>query len=154
MVIQQPNDEELDQILSRMMKNMVMQSRSSGQSCCRYSDKVKGMVSIKSYEEFINVISLCRLAFVLITSTYCPYCYIFKPIFAKVAKIYEGKAAFVEVNADILPEIAWLYNVYSTPTTIVLYNERPIDVIVGHLPFDIFNRYVLEVLNRAGCINT
>lgn len=153
MMLQQPNDEELRRIIDKIAQSTVTPLKSSEKKCCRSDVKVKGLIVVKSYEEFTYIMKLCKLTFVLITSKYCPYCYMFKPVFARIAKLYEGKAAFVEVNADYMPEIAWYYNVLSTPTTVVIVDGSPVDAVVGYIPFDSFNKYVTEILYRVGCIN-
>jgi thioredoxin 1 len=153
-MIQQSSDDELNKLLERIIQNMTTRPKSLEKSCCKPGFEIRGLVTIKSLEEFIRITHQCKITFILVTTTYCPYCHMFRPVFAKVAKLYEGKAAFVEVNADIIPEVAWSYNVFSTPTTIVILNGSPIDAIVGYIPFNSFNIYVTEILNKAGCINS
>uniref|UniRef100_A0A7C2ZNB5 Thioredoxin n=1 Tax=Ignisphaera aggregans TaxID=334771 RepID=A0A7C2ZNB5_9CREN len=154
----EPNENnEIQEILDKLSQNIVsrMENRVNVNRCCRADvSRLGGVVIAKSYEEFINAVSMCRLAFVLITTTHCPYCYMFKPVFAKVAKLYGGKAVFVEVNADYMPEVAWSLNVFSTPTTVVLLDKRPVDAVVGYVPFNSFSDYVGEIINRVGCANT
>ncbi len=148
--------DELDSILNKMMQSLVRtpydrdkRFDSSPSRCC--NTIIENGVSVKSYSEFVQLINSCRIAFVLITTTYCPYCQLFKPIFFKIAKEYAGKAIFIEANADYVPEIAEIFNVYSTPTTVIVIDGRPIDAVLGYIPYNHFKRYVNEILSYAKC---
>lgn len=146
---------EINEILDKMTSNIVSSSnkiKSIEKSCCKTS-LGKGMISVRSYSEFINALKICRIAFVLITTTMCPYCHLFKPVFSKVARLHYNRAIFIEVNADYVPEIAMSFNVYSTPTTLVLHDGRLVDVIVGFVPYASFEAYVRETLNSFGCVS-
>lgn len=149
--------DEVNEIIDRVTQNILVNTASSLDDkyrCCRTGTvRPHGILVVHSYDEFINAISLCKLAFVLITSTYCPYCHIFRPIFDKVARIHSSKAIFIEVNADHMPEIALALNIFSTPTTVVFIDKRPVDAIVGYIPFNSFNNYVNEMLHRIGCMS-
>lgn len=146
------NDIELSKIIDKLARNILVSTRNTENRCCK--SEIRGVMTARSYEEYTYAINLCKLAFLLITSTYCPYCHMFKPIFTKVAQLNSGKAVFIEVNADYIPEIAWSYNVFSTPAIVVLVDGKPIDVVIGYVPFDSFNHYVNEILHKFGCINT
>lgn len=149
--------EEVNEILDKVAQNIFVNATNSlddKYKCCRTGiRRPQGMLVVHSYDEFMYAISLCKLALVLITSTYCPYCHMFRPIFAKVARIHSNKAIFIEINADHMPEVALSLNVFSTPTTVIFIDKRPVDAIVGYMPFSSFNDYVNEVLNRIGCLS-
>ncbi|MEM1896103.1 MAG: thioredoxin family protein [Ignisphaera sp.] len=152
------NDEsdELNEILSRIASGMasnVSKIKTVEKSCCK-AYLSKGAISVRTYDEFIQAVGICKVAFVLITTTVCPYCQLFKPIFAKVAKVYSDRAVFIEVNADYVPEIAMIFHVYSTPTTLVLYNGRLVDTVIGYIPYNSFENYVRETLYSIGCISS
>lgn len=145
---------ELGETLNKLYKSLISEENVSISKCCKTDTSLEqGVIMVKSFREFMYAIDLCRLAFVLISSLYCPYCHIFKPIFSRVAKLYNNKAVFIEVNADDIPEVAMSLNVYSTPATIVLLDKRPIDVVVGYMPFNSFNSYVSEIVHRIECRN-
>lgn len=146
------NDNELSKLIDKMARDILISTSGTESRCCK--SETKGVMIAKSYDEYAYAINICKLAFLLITSTYCPYCHMFRHVFTKVAQLNTGKAVFIEVNADYMPEIAWSYNVFSTPAIVVLANGKPIDVIIGYVPFDSFNNYVNEMLNKFGCSNT
>lgn len=146
---------ELHKILDRIARNMIATKNNDiDNKCCRMgADRHYDVVMVHSYRDFMYAINLCRLAFVLISSMYCPYCHMFRHVFTRIAKLYADRAMFIEVSADHMPEIPAMFNVYSTPTTIVMLEGRPIDVIVGYIPFNSFNSYVNEMLKRVGCLD-
>lgn len=142
-------EEGVENILNRIAAELVKAPRIVEKGkCCRAS---YGFRSIKSVEEFMDAVANCRVVFVLVTTTYCPYCRMFKPIFAKVGEEFRGSAAFVEANADYVPEIAMEFGVYSTPTTIVIIDRRAVDALLGYMPYQYFRRYVEDVLKNARC---
>ena len=142
-------EEDIDEILNRMALEFVKTPKAENRTrCCRAS---YGFRSVHSVEEFMDAINSCRVVFVLVTTTYCPYCRMFKPIFAKVAEEFRGSAAFIEANADYVPEVAMEFGVYSTPTTVVVVDRRAVDALLGYMPYQYFRRYVEEVLKSARC---
>ena len=143
-------DTEIEELLNKMAQE-VTKSREEKPSvrCCT---GIGGFRSVKSYDEFMSVVGRCRVAFILVTTTFCPYCQMFKPIFAKVADEFRDMAVFLEANADYVPEVAATFEVYSTPTTIVLVDGRPVDAVIGYVPYSQFRRYVNEVLRYANCV--
>lgn len=150
-------DNELDRILDKVMQNVMLNEVNRIDiRCCRadISSYPLGILSVRSYNELMRAIRLCRLAFILVSSTYCPYCHMFEPVFAKVAKLYVNKAVFIEVNADYVPEVVELFGISSTPTTVTVLDGEPIDMVIGYIPFPSLNNYVSELLYRIGCIST
>jgi thiol-disulfide isomerase/thioredoxin len=143
-------DTEIEELLNRKARELV-KSREEKPSvrCCI---GIGGFRSVRSYDEFMNVVGRCRVAFILVTTTFCPYCQMFKPVFAKVADEFRDMAVFLEANADYVPEVAEAFEVYSTPTTVVLVDGRPVDAVVGYVPYSQFRRYVNEVLRYAKCV--
>ncbi|MEM0027870.1 MAG: thioredoxin family protein [Ignisphaera sp.] len=142
-------EEDVDEILNRMALELTKVPKTEERArCCRTS---YGFRSIHSIEEFMNAITNCKVVFVLVTTTYCPYCRMFKPIFAKVAEEFRGSAAFIEANADYVPEVAMGFGVYSTPTTVVVIDGRAVDALLGYMPYQYFRSYVEEVLKSARC---
>lgn len=146
--------DELNALIEKVMQNIVKEEKqSSDTKCCKHGIEPLAEVFVaNSIDELVRLLNLCKLSFVLITSTTCPYCYMFKPIFTKVARAFRGKAMFVEVNADYSPEIALALDVYSTPTTVVFLDKRPIDMLIGYTSFNSFSKYVRDLLCSVGCV--
>ncbi len=148
--------DELNSILNTMTQNLIRAAYSKDKAFTNVSSKccntvIERGISIRSYSEFIQLINSCRVAFVLVTTTYCPYCQLFKPVFFRVAREYAGKAVFIEANADYVPEIAEIFSVYSTPTTVIIIDKKPIDAILGYIPYNHFKKYVDNVVSYAKC---
>ncbi len=142
---------ELREVLNRITVEFVRKpSETRSVKCCK---AFAGFKSIRSYEELTDALSRCKVIFVLITTTFCPYCQMFKPIFARVAKEFGGMAAFIEANADYVPEVAEEFGVYSTPTTITIVDRKAVDAVVGFMPYPHFRGYVEEVLKYAKCLS-
>ena len=139
------NDAELANILNRIAVEITKRSK-AGSRCCQ---AVMGFKSIRSYDELVDAVTKCRVVFVLVTTTHCPYCEMFKPVFARVANEFIGKAAFIEANAGYVPEVAIEFEVYSTPTTVVVIDKRVADALLGYMPYSYFKSYVENVLSYA-----
>ncbi|MEM1541536.1 MAG: thioredoxin family protein [Ignisphaera sp.] len=149
-------NDELNEILNRIVSGITSNAskiRTVEKSCCK-AHLNKGTISVRTYDEFLQAVDVCKVAFVLITTTVCPYCQLFKSIFAKVAKVYSDRAVFIEANADYVPEIAMVFHVYSTPTTLVLHNGKLVDTVIGYIPYNNFENYVRETLYSIGCISS
>jgi Thioredoxin domain-containing protein len=144
-------ESDIREVLDKITVEFVRKpSEAKGAECCR---AFTGFKSIRSYEELAEALSRCKVVFVLITTTLCPYCQMFKPIFARVAKEFSGLAAFVEANADYVPEVAELFEVYSTPTTVTIVDRRAVDAVVGFAPYPYFRNYVEGVLRHSKCLS-
>lgn len=143
------DNSEIYRIIDRMAHKYSQNPNIERVACC--STPLNGAVYARSYKEFTNMLDRCRVAFVLITTTLCPYCRLFKPIFYSVAKHYSNKAVFIEVNADYIPEVADMFNVYSTPTTVVLVDGRVVDGVLGYVPANYFRKYVDDLLSSVKC---
>lgn len=146
------NNSEIHRILDKMVHEYSRGSSLEKVTCC--SIPLNGAVYVKSYKEFMNVLDRCRVAFVLITTTYCPYCRLFKPVFYSVAERYSSRAAFIEVNADHVPEVAMMLDIYSTPTTVVLIDRKVIDGVLGYVPANYFKEYVDSLLSSIKCVQS
>jgi thioredoxin 1 len=142
---------EIEEVLDKISVEFIKRSDDmKGVECCR---AFIGFKSIRSYEELVDALSWCKVVFVLVTTTLCPYCKMFKPIFARVAREFSGLAAFVEANADYVPEVAEIFGVYSTPTTVTIMNRRAIDAVIGFMPYPYFRSYVEDILRHAKCLS-
>ncbi len=146
------SNSDISEILDRIAYEYSRGANLQRNICC--SIPLNGVVYVKSYKEFMAVLESCRVAFVLITTNYCPYCRLFKPIFYSIAEQYSSRAAFIEVNADYIPEIAMMFNVYSTPTTIVLIDGKVADGILGYVPARYFREYVDGLLSNIKCVQS
>ena len=119
--------------------------------CCPIPQR-KRIIEINNIEELRSYLSACRVVFLLVYTTYCPYCRMFKPVFYEVAKQYNEYALFASVNADYVPEIALEYEVLTAPITLVFINGRLADALIGYIPPQYLKEYIEHVLYRTKCI--
>ncbi|MEM0500666.1 MAG: thioredoxin family protein [Ignisphaera sp.] len=146
------SNSEVSKILDRIVSEYSRGSNLGRNACCNIP--LNGVIFAKSYREFIDALESCKVVFVLITTTHCPYCKLFKPIFYRTAEQYSSKAAFIEVNADFVPEAALMFNVYSTPTTVVLIDGKVADGLIGYIPANYFKEYIDNLLDNIKCIQS
>jgi len=151
------NDLEFDRIIDRIVEDIVarraggsMDMRAESPKCC--TTGVRGVKEVSSLEELAASLRLCRTAFLLVYSTYCPMCHAFAPVYERVSEEFHGKALFLAANADYAPEIAYELGIMGTPTTVVFVDGRPVDAVVGYVPYRQFRGIVSEVLRRVGCL--
>jgi len=151
------NDLEFDQIIDRMVEDIVaqrvgrpMDTRAENPNCCTAG--VRGVKEVSSFDELVASLRLCRTAFLLVYSTYCPMCHAFAPVYARVSEEFNGRALFLATNADYAPEIAYELGIMGTPTTVVFVDGKPVDAVVGYVPYRQFKGIVGEILRRVGCL--
>jgi len=118
-------------------------------ACCGLSQK--GAVEIRGLDDLQALVSRCRVVFVNFYSPLCTYCYLFEPVYRKVAEETGGKAAFARVNVAMDLELATLFGIMATPTTIALVNGKPVLAVPGYMDYEEFATLVQETLNQAGC---
>jgi len=151
------NDLEFDRIIDRMVEDIVAQGtgksvsmRAEISKCC--TTGVRGVKEVSSLEDLAASLRLCRTTFLLVYSTYCPMCHAFAPVYARVSEEFHGRALFLAANADYAPEIAYELGIMGTPTTVVFVDGRPVDAVVGYVPYRQFRGIVSEILRRVGCL--
>ncbi|WFO74989.1 thioredoxin family protein [Desulfurococcaceae archaeon MEX13E-LK6-19] len=142
-------DEELSSILDKKLEEIL--KRRSVSVCC--SKVYEGVIEITGIKELEEAINTCRTVFVNFYSITCPYCEMFHPIFSEVAKKFIGKALFARVNVSYNPELAYIYNIMATPTTLVFIDGKPVLSIPGYVPYDVFLNIVEKALRRTNCLN-
>ena len=120
-----------------------------GDACCGLPQK--GTVEIRGLEDLQALASRCRVVFINFYSPLCTYCYLFEPIYRKVAEETGGKAAFARVNVAEDMELAMLFGVMATPTTLGLVDGKLELAIPGYIDYEEFNTLVQETLSKAGC---
>ncbi len=65
---------------------------------------------------------------------WCMPCKMLSPIIEELAKLYEGKIVFGEMEIDKNNETAKKFSIMSIPTLLVFKNGEHVDTIVGALP--------------------
>ena len=65
---------------------------------------------------------------------WCGPCQTLEPILEEVAKDYDGKVKFVNVDVDANPEISGQFGVMSIPTLLVFKGGQPVETLIGVVP--------------------
>ena len=142
------HDEYLEKVLEQLARKI---SRRVERKCCKRVVEVGH--EILSPSELHSILSICKAVFINFYSTTCPHCEIFKLIFLRVGRKYQGKAAFIRLNVLYAPEVAYEYGVLGLPTTIALIDGTVYDRVVGYVPERFFEEHVKSVLIKAGCLD-
>ncbi len=141
-------DENAKKIIDSMAKEIAERSVKALR-CCRERYEVGMDVD----PVLLNrVIANCRVVFLAMYSPVCPYCELFYPIFVEVGRKYSSYAAFVRMNAYKHPEIAMSLGVETLPSTAVIIDGVPRELLVGYIDGPTFESIVVETLRKAGCI--
>jgi thioredoxin 1 len=67
---------------------------------------------------------------------WCGPCRMVAPVVEELAKDYDGKVSFIEVNVDNNAKIASQYGIMSIPTLMIFKEGKPVDTIIGFRPKD------------------
>jgi len=140
-------DENLERKIELMAMKMYKELNKPSQ-CCKRVIKAGLEVDSRMLED---VLKSCRVVLLNFYSTMCPYCELYHPVFVSVGKKYEGKAAFVRMNAYANPEKAMEYGIMNLPSTVVFIDEKPRGLLEGFVKEDVLENVVEKVLKEAGC---
>ena len=121
------------------------------EACCSLSRG--GVIEVSGLEELRELASRCRVVFINFYSPMCTYCYLFEPVYSRVASEMAGKAAFARVNVARSLELAGLFGIMATPTTIALVDGRAELMIPGYMDYEDFHGLAHELLRKTGCIS-
>jgi thioredoxin 1 len=70
------------------------------------------------------------------SAPWCAPCRAVHPIVSELAKEYDGKAEFAEVNVDEAPFVASRYSIMSIPALIIFKDGKPVEHVIGFKPKD------------------
>ncbi|MCE4620635.1 MAG: thioredoxin family protein [Desulfurococcales archaeon] len=118
--------------------------------CCSKPPS-RELVEVTSTEEFHEKIKSCRLAIAFFYTPTCPYCKMMEPLVEAAAELLGDRVVFVKVNAAYLYEVAGMYYIMGTPTTIAFRNGEEVDRIVGLVPVEVFEEFLTRLLEEGNC---
>lgn len=88
-------------------------------------------------------------------ASWCAPCKVYKPIFAKLAREYEGKVDFYKVNIENsdAEDFVVRYEINSVPTTVFLWDSKgdatvEHSVVKGLISYDELRDLIEEMLNK------
>jgi thioredoxin 1 len=79
-------------------------------------------------------------------ATWCPPCRMMAPIIEELSKKYEGRIAYAKVDVDQNPIISQQFGIMSIPTFLITDRGRVLDVIVGAMPKEDFEKEITKYL--------
>jgi thioredoxin 1 len=90
-----------------------------------------GALHVRSQQAFERYLDDPQPVVVDFWATWCGPCRAMAPTFDRVAKAFDGKAHFLKVNTEELPELAGVFGIRSIPTLLVLVGDEVINSHVG-----------------------
>jgi len=120
------SDDELEEIRRRKMKILMEQAQKPKVA----EPLANGQVNLLYDHNFWQTIQQTKVAFVDFYGEWCNPCKALAPIFAELAKDYEGKVYFAKIDIDRNRRTVGQFGVQSVPMVIVFKDGKA----VGNLP--------------------
>jgi thioredoxin 1 len=79
-------------------------------------------------------------------ASWCGPCKMMTPILEELAEKYEGKVTFAKVNVDENPRTSQQFGIMSIPTFLVTNKGKVLDVLVGAIPKEEFEKEITKYL--------
>ncbi|MGQ4912633.1 MAG: thioredoxin domain-containing protein [Candidatus Thorarchaeota archaeon] len=138
-------DDELAEIRRRKMQQLMAQASKPKV----LEPMADGGVHELNDANFWPTIQKVKIALVDFYGTWCAPCKALAPIFAELAKEYEGKVFFARVDIDRNRRTTGQFGIQSVPNIIVFKNGKPAGNIVGlrqYVDYDmVLERLVSEI---------
>lgn len=120
------SDDELEEIRRRKMKILMERAQKPKVA----EPLANGVVNLLFDHNFWQTIQQTKVAIIDFYGEWCNPCKVLAPIFAELAKDYEGKAFFGKIDIDRNRRTVGQFGVQSVPMVIVFKDGKP----VGNLP--------------------
>lgn len=124
------NDDELEEIRRRKMQ-ILMERAQQAQKPQPLEPMANGLVNLLTDANFWQTIQKTKFAIVDFFGQWCSPCKTLAPIFAELAKDYEGKVFFGKIDIDQNRRITVQFGVQSVPMVIAFRDGRPIGKLPG-----------------------
>jgi thioredoxin 1 len=106
-------------------------------------------IHVKSEEFQSKVLEAEGSVVVDFWAEWCGPCRLLSPLIEQLAREYDGRVQFVEVNVDENPDVAMTYGIEGIPTLVLFHKGRVVDRVVGYLPKPILVRRLEAALPIA-----
>jgi thioredoxin len=146
------NDDELEEIRRRKMQ-ILMERAHQAQQPKALEPMSNGKVNVLTDANFWQTIQQTKFALVDFFGQWCGPCKTLAPIFAELAKEYQGKVYFAKIDIDLNIRTTTQFGVHSVPMVIALKDGKPIGKIPGLRSYADYDN-VLEQLVGAGPDNS
>ncbi|MFW9963223.1 MAG: thioredoxin domain-containing protein [Candidatus Sifarchaeia archaeon] len=124
------NDDELEEIRRRKMQ-ILMERAQQAQKPQPLEPMANGRVNLLTDVNFWQTIQKTKFAIVDFFGQWCSPCKTLAPIFAELAKDYEGKVFFGKIDIDQNRRTTVQFGVQSVPMVIAFRDGRPIGKLPG-----------------------
>jgi thioredoxin 1 len=117
-------DDELEKIKKRMMKEILNASRSS-----HWSEEGVVELDASNFDEALNDTE--KPVLVDFWAEWCAPCSMMKPVMEALAREYSGKANMAKVNVDQNQMLARKFGVMSIPNFVIFSGGKPVGRLIG-----------------------
>ncbi|HXQ91392.1 MAG TPA: thioredoxin [Nitrososphaerales archaeon] len=102
---------------------------------------------VLSDETFFPAIKSQSLMVTDFWASWCGPCKMMAPILDELAEKYGGKIIFAKVNVDDNPRTSQQFGIMSIPTFLVTNKGKVLDVLIGAMPKEEFEREIMKYLS-------
>jgi len=139
------SDDELEEIRRRKMKILMEQAQKPKVA----EPMANGMVNLLFDHNFWQTINKTKIAFVDFYGEWCNPCKALAPIFAELAKDYEGKVFFGKIDIDRNRRTTGQFGVQSVPMVIVFKDGKPVGNLPGLRGYADYDRVLSQLTTAA-----
>ncbi len=142
------NDDELEEIRRRKMQ-ILMERAQQAQKPQPLEPMANGLVNLLTDANFWQTIQKTKFAIVDFFGQWCSPCKTLAPIFAELAKDYEGKVFFGKIDIDQNRRITVQFGVQSVPMVIAFRDGRPIGKLPGLRPYADYDMVLDQMVGKG-----
>lgn len=142
------NDDELEEIRRRKMQ-ILMERAQQAQKPQPLEPMANGRVNLLNDVNFWQTIQKTKFAIVDFFGQWCSPCKTLAPIFAELAKDYEGKVFFGKIDIDQNRRTTVQFGVQSVPMVIAFRDGRPIGKLPGLRPYADYDMVLDQMVGKG-----
>ena len=81
-------------------------------------------------------------------ASWCPPCRMMAPVMEELSQQYAGKITFAKVDVDQNPVTSQQFGIMSIPTFLITDRGKVLDVLVGAMPKEAFEKEITKYLKQ------
>ncbi|MCY0859441.1 MAG: thioredoxin domain-containing protein [Sulfolobaceae archaeon] len=129
---------ELESIVNEVVKKLLDKAE-------KLIAKETGLPAVTD-ENFHEIIKSNPIVVIDFWAPWCTPCYIYEPVFEKVANEYKDRAFFGRLNTDENPKTADELGIVNIPSTVIIVNGKVEDIIVGAVEEEILKEHLQKYI--------